>query len=150
MLNFRLAGLVLVLSVPAMAGGAGAAGAPEEPGQGTIILYGNPAVVRGPQDNNSGGARRGLPEGENNAGHESKKTEKGRVYVKPVGKNRMDAGGKKKLEPVHFKEMTQHKSPYTCRWALGKVFEIILGSGTIRKPLPQRTLIIKNSGSPKN
>ena len=150
MLKCWLAGLILVLSVPAKAGSADTAGVPGGPRQGTIVLYGNPAVEQRPQDNNSGGSRRDPSEVEKNAGLESKKTVKGRVYVKPGGKNKIDAEVKKKLEPVHFKEMTQHKSPYTCRWALGKVFEIILGSGTIRKPLPQRTLIIQNSASPKN
>ena len=150
MLEFWLGCFVLVLSAPAMAGGAGTAGAQGGSRQGIIILYGNPAVEQVPQDNNSGGPLRDPSEVEKNAGPESKKTLKGRVYIKPGGKNKIDAGVKKKLEPVHFKEMTQHKSPYTCRWALGKAFEIVLGSGTIRRYEPQRTLMIQNGDKPKN
>ena len=44
---------------------------------------------------------------------------------------------KTKLIPVHFKEEPSHKSPYTCRWALGKAIEMLTGPKQKQAPAPQ-------------
>ncbi|MCX5784890.1 MAG: hypothetical protein NTX59_04310 [Elusimicrobia bacterium] len=84
------------------------------------------------------------------AGPESKKKKKNRLRGKQGGKQEMAVLAKKKLVPVHFKEAVSHKSPYTCKWALGKVFEIIAGSRTMRSPEPQKPLKIQNNDKPKD
>ena len=84
------------------------------------------------------------------AGPESPKKKKARLRRKPVGKKETAAPEKKKLVAVHFKEPVSHKSPYNCRWALGKVFEIITGSKTMQRPEPLKLLKLQNSDKPKD
>jgi hypothetical protein len=129
---------VLVFILPAGAG-AGSTDTVRAPGQyqqpqgGAIILYGHTGVMKSSRDTNGAGLRQGATaEYRTGAGLEFRKKKIRRSEVKKAAETPV----KKKLVPVHFKEEPSHKTPYTCKWALGKFFEIIGGPKPAPTPEP--------------
>ena len=140
--------LVFGLPVAAKGGSTETVSAPAQYQQRPIVLYGHTAAQQGARDIHPAEFRQDRPaELKKAAGPESAK--KPRPRRKPDGK-KAAAPAKKKLVPVHFKEEASHKSPYTCRWALGRFFEIISGPGITRSPEPQKPLKIQGADKPKD
>ncbi len=131
MLQLFLTALICLSPAPAAAGSTETVRVPDSGllrGREGAIFFTDPAVRLRSGDNNS-------------AGPVKKKT------VQPRGKQEekkgTEAPARKKLVPVHFEEKLSGKSPYNCRWALGKFFEIVGGSKTATNPVPQKPLMIR-------
>jgi len=134
MLRSCLTAFILISAAPAAAESTGTVSAPAlNTRQQPIILLGHTGTPQKQSELRTGTEL------------EFRKTKKRRLPKKE--KTAVPAA--KKLIPVHFKEEPSHKTPYTCRWVLGKFFELLGGSPQKQTPEP-RPVQLQPAAKPKD
>jgi len=151
MLKLYILAIMAACPAPAVAGSTDTLPSParvSQPRGNPITIFGNPAVIKEPQKMYPAGLRQGIPMETRKAGDpKSVKKKKKRGSVRPQEKQPSAKPLKRKLLLVSFYD---DWTPYRagCRWVLGRIFEPVYDTGTVRgldltwepEPKPLRTI----------